>query len=81
MLAAERAAEDSAKRAQIAADTEERKWVQQISGQWAAEGSDENGPGVQELVFLYVSLDGVVTGKVDDGDGIEDEDDCIIMNG
>jgi hypothetical protein len=81
LLGAARAAEESAQQARLVADNEQREWVERLSGKWAAAGSDENGPGVQELVFLYVNADGVVTGKVDDGDGIEDEDDCVITNG
>ena len=54
-----------------------------LSGRWLAQGKDEAGPGLDELIMLNVSAHGVITGVVDDGDGVMDGDDgdCKITNG
>jgi hypothetical protein len=54
-----------------------------LSGRWLAQGEDEAGPGLDELIMLNVSAHGVITGVVDDGDGVMDGDDgdCKITNG
>jgi hypothetical protein len=54
-----------------------------LSGRWLAQGEDETGPGLDELIRLDVSIDGVITGVVDDGDGVMDggDGDCKIING
>eukprot|EP01047_Picozoa_sp_COSAG01_P070994 COSAG01_NODE_10906_length_2054_cov_3.956522_4_plen_202_part_01 len=51
------------------------------TGKWEAVGVDrEDGTRVTELLLLLVSPDGVVSGAVDDGDGVFDggEGDCVI---
>eukprot|EP01043_Picozoa_sp_COSAG02_P076702 COSAG02_NODE_16428_length_1084_cov_0.997970_1_plen_309_part_10 len=54
-----------------------------LSGKWLAKGEDETGPGLDELIRLDVSVDGVISGVVDDGDGIMEggDGDCKIING
>ena len=67
--------------ARQAEDEAKPRWLTAVSGKWAATGADTDGPGVTELLFLTVHLDGSVTGRVDDGDGVEGEEDCVIANG
>jgi Ca2+-binding EF-hand superfamily protein len=59
------------------------QWVAKLSGKWRAFGWDASGPGLEELVQLKVTPDGVITGAVDDGDGVmgDDDGDCKIENG
>ena len=60
---------------------DQKGWISSITGHWAVQGRDKDGPGQDELLFLHVTLDGVITGAVDDGDGKISEDDCKIVNG
>ena len=52
-----------------------------LSGYWLASGETSADPQATELLILTFDADGSVTGVVDDGDGVVDEDDCVITNG
>ena len=52
-----------------------------LSGYWLASGETSADPLATELLILTFGADGSVTGVVDDGDGVVDEDDCVITNG
>jgi hypothetical protein len=61
----------------------ESSWVEKLSGKWVAAGVDGLGEGLTELILLEVGADGTITGAVDDGDGVfeDDDGDCKITNG
>ena len=58
---------------------ERARFARLISGWWQASGTDSDGHGADELLFLEAKADGSLGGIVDDGDGVVGDDDCVYM--
>jgi len=60
---------------------ERARFARLISGWWQASGTDSDGHGADELLFLEAKADGSLGGIVDDGDGVVGDGDCVLSKG